>query len=184
MANYTVRISDEFDQVRARLALFPDRLKRNIMRGGLRAGAAELRKGARARAPRGQTRQLLQSIRVSMRNYRPDRPQADIKVGGLVTKKSKKGVRSIDAYYAHMVEIGVRAHRVVPATARALTIRGPGGLLRGFARSVNHPGFSGRRFMRATRQQDAPQAVRAFEQYVAGRAKQYIERGREPEAVK
>lgn len=184
MANYTVRLSDEFDQVRARLALFPDRLRNRILRGGLRAGAVELRKGARARAPRGETRQLLQSIRVSMRNYRPERPQADIKVGGLVQKKSRKGVRKIDAYYAHMVEIGVAPHRIVPSTARALAIRGKLGTVARFTQRVQHPGFKGRRFMQATRVADAPQAVRAFGAYVVTRARQFISRGQEPEAGK
>jgi hypothetical protein len=183
MANYTVRLSDEFDQVRARLALFPERLRSKIMRGGIRAGAVELRKGARARAPRGQTRQLLQSIRVSMRNYRPERPQADVKVGGLVKKKSRKGVRTIDAYYSHMVEIGVKPHRIEPATRQALAIRSRVGRV-AFVRGVRHPGFAGRRFMQATRIADAPEAVRAFERYVVVRARAYLERGREPEAVK
>lgn len=183
MANYTVRVSEEFDQVRARLALFPDRLRNKILRGGLRAGGVELRKGARARAPRGQTRQLLQSIRVSMRNYRPERPQADIKVGGLLKKKSRKGVRTIDAYYAHMVEIGVAPHQIVPSSRRVLTLRSRIGAVVGFSRSVRHPGFAGRRFMQATRLADAPEAVGAFRRYVSLRARQYVERGREPEAT-
>lgn len=183
MANYTLRISDEFDQVRARLALFPDRLRNKIMRGGIRAGAGELRKGARARAPRGKTRQLVQSIRVSMRAYRPERPQANIKVGGLVNKSSRKRFTKIDAYYAHMVEIGVKPHRVVPATANALAVPGKGGLTR-FARSVRHPGFRGRRFMQATRLADAGAAVSAFRRYVTVRTAAFIEAGREPEVVR
>ena len=173
MAKFTVRL-EGFDEVKARLGLFPERLRKNILRGAIRAGAAEFRKGIKARTPKKRG-DLFRSVRVSMKVYRPDRPRADIKVGA--RRKERKDGRVEDTFYAHMVEGGVRAHSLQPKNRKALTIKNAAGVTVAVRRSAQHPGFRGVGMVRRAREQDADKAITAFQKYAQLRSRQFFQTG-------
>lgn len=137
-----------------RLTELPTKLAKNIMRGALRAGAGMFRAEARARVP-VDSGALRASIRVSAR-LKGTEVTARVTAGG----RSRKG----DAYYAHMIEFGTKAHRIGPKNAKALVINGQ--VMRG---EINHPGASARPFMRPAFDGRAQQAVGTVAKYIADR---------------
>lgn len=146
MAEFSVRL-EGVDEVRTRLALFPQRLRRNILRGAIRAAAVVMRKGVQARVP-VRTVALRRSVTVSTRAY------ADGRVEGKVTVGGRK------AFYANIVEVGAKQHVIRAATAGALNL-GNGRIVE----EVRHPGFRGRGFVAATQAAEAAPASRAFFEY-------------------
>ena len=152
-----------FDILKQRLSALPERLRRNIMRGGMRAAVAIIRKAARANAPVGRTGNLRRSIRVSTRAFRDGWVEGTVKAGGKL------------AYYANIVEVGAKAHPIrVTRAANALNLGG-----RALVKSVQHPGFQGRRYMeRAAKQSEVP-ASNAFAAYVNNRVGIFLATGRD-----
>ena len=101
---------------------FPTRVKKNVMRGALRAGAVLIAEGARQRVPE-LTGQLKASIRVDSFIRKDGTPMAVIKAGSRDTvyaiakggRKTKAEYKSVNAggkvtyhaaYYAAWVEFG------------------------------------------------------------------------------
>lgn len=143
------------DVVRARLAVFPDRLRRNVMRGAIRAAATAFREGIRKRAPVKSGR-LRRDIKLSARVFHDGRVSATVSVG------TGKGDRR--AFYAAALEAGAKPHQIKPAARRALMFGGR------FAAIVrNHPGIRARRFVADAASGEYPRAVSVFEAYVRTR---------------
>jgi len=153
MAEFQIRIQG-FDALKRRLGLVEQRLRRNILRGAMRAATAVIRKAARALVPLGRTGNLRRSIRVSTRAFADGRVVGTVKAGGKL------------AWYANIVEAGARPHVI---TSRDRT--GKGALQVGgrVVRSVQHPGFRGRRYMARAAEQSEAAASSAFERYVQQR---------------
>jgi HK97 gp10 family phage protein len=134
------------------LAELPDKIERNILRSALRTGAKVIEAEAKTQVP-VRTGRLRDSIRVSVR-LRGGKPVATITAGG-----RKKG----QAWYAHLVEFGAKAHFIKPKKAKSLLIAG---LLRD---GVDHPGATKHPFMRPALDAAGAAAVRAFGEQVRRR---------------
>lgn len=148
----------ELDDV---LATLPVKIQRNVMRGGMRAGANVIKNEAKDRAPvsppSGEGKRLYghymgalrDSIKVSTSSRRGV-IRAFIRAGG---KNKKTGA---DVFYAHMVEFGTAAHKI-------------GGKLKIFGRvisGVDHPGAPARPFLRPAMDAKFGEAVVAMAQYI------------------
>ena len=152
-----------FDVLKQRLSALPGKLRRKIMRGGVRAAVAVIRGVARNLVPIGRTGNLRRSIRVSTRAFRDGRIEGKVTAGGKL------------AYYANIVEAGARAHQIsVTRAAKALNLGG-----RVLVKNVQHPGFQGRRFMERAANQSEAAASDAFAKYVNNRVDLFLATGRD-----
>lgn len=127
----------------------PERLERNVVRGGLRAGGNVIRDAAKARVP-VRTGKLRDTIKVKT-SARRGKLKATIVAGGQ------------DVIYARMVELGTAAHFIKPRHRKSLLIAG---LMR---EVVHHPGAQPKPFMRPALDESAEAAVNAFADYVRKR---------------
>lgn len=124
------------------LQSLPAKMQKNVNRTGLRAGAAVFLAGVKDRIPEA-TGELKRSARITSR-AKGATVSASVKVG------NKK------AWYAHLVEFGTRPHAIAPKER--------GGALRfggTITRAVQHPGITGKPFMRPTVDDLFPEAVAA-----------------------
>lgn len=143
----------------------PANIEKNIMRGGLRAGAKVVQEEAQrvcpvgsGNLPKGETAGALRdSIRISMR-ARKGRVQAFIKAGDKV------------AFYAHMVEYGTASHLIKPKDRKSLFLAGV------FKELVKHPGATKKPFMRPAIDNKAQDAIEAVADYVRERIPKEIEK--------
>lgn len=140
---------------------FPEKIRLNVMRGALRAGARQIANEAKARVP-VQTGQLRNSIRVSARLQGND-IVASVKAGGRVRGGSRKGRSESGAFYAHMVEFGTSAHIIQVIRAKALRVGG------WFAHELEHPGARANPFFRAAISTKASAATQAVADYIRKR---------------
>lgn len=159
MAQEQFLISRGVQSLQGRLHSLPDRLQRQIMRGGLRIGGRIILTGSRAEAPI-KTSTLFRSGRLRIRSrLRGSVWEASIRFGGP------------KAFYANIIEGGAKPHRIVAAPGSALKI-GP------VARAeVMHPGIAARHFMAKARERVGPEAERAFTTFVEGRIARFWETG-------
>lgn len=141
-----------------------DKLQRNVLRAGLRAGAKEIAEEAKRLVPVRSGR-LRDTIRVTSRNVKGV-PTAKVVAGGKAQGK-KKG-----AFYAHLVERGTAAHSIsARAGTKSLVING-----RPVGRSVTHSGAKKKPFMRPALDGRMQAAVERTAQYIRERlTKQGIE---------
>jgi len=139
----------------------PAKIERNVLRGGLRAGAKVMEAEAVRRcseAPptfdsvqRGARKgELKRSIRVTMRASQ-----------GTVRARLKAGNRL--AWYAHLVEFGTARHWIKPKSRKSLFIAG---LLK---EVVDHPGAKPKPFMRPAFDGKWRAAVDAMANYIRER---------------
>lgn len=144
----------EIDQA---LSTLPEKLQRNVMRAALRAGAKQIAQQAKQDAPR-KTGKLAESVRVSSR-IRYGMPEASIKAGGKVKGKN--------VWYAVMVEKGTVPHEIaVKKGTMSLFINGkPAG------KSVQHPGFAARPFMRPAMNAKAKDATQRTAEFIRDKLK-------------
>ena len=158
-----------FDELSDRLRGIEPKMRRNFMRGGMRALLAHLKKGAAKRIP-SRTGALRRSLKTSTRIF----PAQGIVEGRLRTGAAISGgkLKGRDAWYGHIIERGAKPHVIEPSTRKALRIGG-----RFFAR-VKHPGIAARRFMERTAAEDLPRGRELFYEYVTQRLKEEIEGGR------
>lgn len=139
------------------LQTLPAKLEANVLRSSMRAGVKVWRTHAVERVPvappnsenkklyGGYAGALRDSIRIGTK-LKGNRVVAYVRAGG---KNKKSGA---DVYYAHMVEHGVKPH----------LISSKNGFLKignSFSKSVMHPGFVGRGFMRTTFDRYSQQVV-------------------------
>lgn len=132
----------------------PAKMERNVVRGALRAGAKE--------ATLPEVKAQLQSNG----SVKTGALAAGLKVStggrnGTVIAKVK--VTGKHAFVAPWLEYGVGAHRIVASKDKSLIF---GGL---FAKSVDHPGFSPKPFMRPGLDASATQAVVRAAEYMKKR---------------
>lgn len=155
-----------FKELEARISAFPQRFRRNAMRGGMRAGLKVLVQGARKRVP-VKSGALKKTIRSSSQSFNEGALIIGrVSVGGAVRAGKLKGKAT---WYAHIIERGAKAHVIKPRRSEALAFGGR------FVREVKHPGIRGRFFMAQTASQDGPKAERAYVAYVENRARTYLD---------
>jgi hypothetical protein len=160
---------EHFAETSKRLRGFPDKLRKNYMRGGMRSLVAHLRKGARRRlsqTTKTRTGDLRRSIGVSTRAFADGTVIGKVWPGKIATSGKFSG-RS--AWYGHIIESGAKPHTIRPKNAKAISFGG-----KAFA-EIQHPGIKGRHFMRDTKLQDMAHGRQLFTTYVESRAKDYIE---------
>jgi len=140
----------------------PAKIERNILRGGLRAGAKVIEDEAQRLVPvalptmdsvkRGaRAGELKRSIRVTMRANKSGQVRAQLKAGNSV------------AWYAHLVEFGTARHWIKPKSRKSL-------FLAGLAKElVDHPGAKPKPFMRPAYDNKWRSAIDAMASYVRDR---------------
>ena len=136
--------------LQALLDELPARIEKNMVRGGLRAGAKVVEAEAKQLCPVGKTGALKESIHVSMRT-RQGRISATISAGGG------------KAWYAGMVEHGTARHWIKPKDRESLFLAG---LER---KAVQHPGAKKQPFMRPAIDGKASEAIETFSAYLKNR---------------
>lgn len=133
------------------LSTFAPKIKKNILRSALTAGAQVFKKEVLVRVPR-KSGDLAKTTRVSSRiDSKRNRVTASVKVG------NKK------APYALSVEFGTRAHLIEAPQGQSLSVAG-----RQY-RAVNHPGATQHPFMRPAAKKMLPQAVDAVRKKIRER---------------
>lgn len=123
------------------------KMEANIMRSALRAGARVYLDQVKQNIP-VKLGDLRASARITTRKGKDGQLSASVKVGNQ------------QAFYAHMVEFGTRAHAI---TARAMVVNGQ------VVRSVDHPGARPHPFMRPAADEKFGQAVAAVQAQIRKR---------------
>ena len=166
-----------WEAVRTRLAYLPDRMRNNFMRGGARAAASLLAKRLKGRLASDGMQTAAGSVRSSVKLIDGGiGVRGTVQYGGQYGKTSGRGANrkkeTRDAWYAHILEWGAKAHEIKPSTKKALAF---GGAVKG---KVKHPGIRARLYASKTAQQDMPAAQKAFEDYVDKRVTRFWSTGR------
>ena len=156
-------------ELNAFLAQLPVKLRRNVVRGALRAGIKLIYQDARTNCPVGQPSAtgrrryklyegaLRDSIRISVK-AKGSYVRASVLVGGKVKKTG------VDVFYAHLIEFtGAGAHEIVARKYGSLFI---GGL---FRKAAHHPGISPHPFLRPAFDKNQSTAVIAAGNYMKNR---------------
>jgi len=132
----------------------PKKLEQNVMRGALREGATkELLQEAKANLLSNgsvQTGELISGLKVTTRSR-----------GGVVSASVKATGKH--AYVAPWLEYGVAAHAITAKRGEMLSFLGV------FAKSVMHPGFRPKPFLRPALDQSGQAAVIATAEYMKKR---------------
>jgi HK97 gp10 family phage protein len=144
----------------------PAKIERNVLRGGLRAGAKTIENEARRLVP-ARSGKLRDSVRVVTRtSSRTGMVRAQIKAGG-------RGKNA--AYYAHWVEFGTSRHWIKPKNRKSLFFAG---LMR---EAVEHPGAQRRPFLRPAFDAKAQTSIEEMARYIRERLpKEIAKQGRMP----
>jgi hypothetical protein len=171
-----------FDELRARLDYFPDRMRNNFLRGGARAAGAVLARRLKARLSADGLRTAAGSVRTSVRlqgGPTATSVRGVVQYGGRYQSATGRGEArrkvSRDAWYAHILEWGAKPHEIRARPGHTLALGPP---LRDFRRKVKHPGIVARLYATRTAAQDMPAANRAFENYVEARVARFWSSGR------
>lgn len=135
-----------FEQLDKFLQELPAKVEKNVLRGGLRAGARVVQAVAAGNI-RTDSGELAASLKVSTRAR-----------GGEV-----KATVYTKVFYARWVEYGTRPHRIEPKNRRALALGG------GFVGAVDHPGARPHPFLRPALDTQAAAAVVAVGEYIKQR---------------
>lgn len=139
----------------------PAKIERNVLRGGLRAGAKVMEAEASRLCPEGlptfdsvkrgaRIGELKRSIRVTMRASKST-VRATLKAGNKV------------AWYAHLVEFGTARHWIKPKNRKSLFLAGL------FKEVIDHPGARPKPFMRPAFDGKWRQAIDAMADYIRTR---------------
>ena len=149
----------------------PAKIEKNVLRGGLRAGARVLEEEAQRLVPvgipSGSARErygtapgdLKKSIRVSVRtSSKTGAVRAQVKAG------NKK------AWYAHLVEFGTARHWIRPKNRKSLFLAGI------FKEVIDHPGARPKPFMRPAFDGKARAAIDAMADYIRARLPREIKK--------
>jgi HK97 gp10 family phage protein len=136
-------------EINAFLQQLPAKIEKNVLRGGLRAGARVVQAEVKATAPVA-TGQLRDGVKVSTGGK-----------GGQVVAKVK--LTGPHAFLGNWLEYGTAAHQITAAKGGWLTIDG------GYFKAVDHPGMQARPFMRPALDGKAQAAVVAAAEYMKRR---------------
>lgn len=138
------------EDLQRRLRELAPKLERNILRGGLRAGAKVFVQIAQQEVPK-RTGKLAKTIRDKTKTRR-----------GLVMAQAVAG--DADAWYAHIVRKGAKPHVIRPRrNQRGLFFNGI------WVRRIHHPGTKPNPFMERTLERGAPRALAAVADYIRKR---------------
>ena len=160
---FSVKVNG-IDELKRALADLPRKLRRTVLIKALRAGARVVQKAALARIPtlmmpvQYRTKGLLKR-RLTVRVSKESRLHGDVGVFVNIkpAAKGQRGAKSaVDPYYWRFVNWGTGPHKITTKVAKNLRF---GNL---YAKSVNHPGTKGARFMEAGGEA-LPAALAAFE---------------------
>jgi len=166
MANEDIQITGMAEMSKF-LQTLAAKVERNLLRGGLRAGASVIAKRAKELCPVSEPNAenkkkyklyagaLRDTIRVTTA-IKNGKVTAIVKAGG----KAKRGTM---VYYAVMVESGTVAHLIKPTKSRKLLVNGS------LREVVHHPGAAAKPFMRPALDEKADAAVAAMGEYMAQR---------------
>lgn len=153
------------------------RVRKNVARGGLRAGAVEMRKVTRRNTPVGAANAenvrlyggyegaLRDSVRVVTREV-PGELQAAVMIGG----KSPK--TDADVFYAHLVEWGTAAHLIKPSVAKVLHPTDDGAGFSAdnlFFGSAHHPGTHATYFATRSMEEGKGAFLKGVQTYITKR---------------
>lgn len=141
-----------FTELEQALHMVPEKIERNIVRSGLRAGAKVIEDEVGRQVPVS-SGDLRESRRTSVR----------VKGGKVVAKVSVGGRGKGAPFYPHMVEFGTAAHVIKAHNGKALGIGG------GAVESVHHPGAKKHPFMRTAMDIASAAAVQAYADQVKRR---------------
>ncbi len=172
-----------FDRLYRRTEGLEQRLRGNIIRGGVRAAVAVFARGVKRRLP-VKTGTLLASVRSSTRvKFGGQQVEGKVYIGSRVGGGSRRGAKGAarGAFYAHMLEGGTKPHEITARSARAIKLAegyAQFGVNATFRGRVRHPGIRPMRTWAITRQAEAPAANAAFERYVEQRVAAYWGAGR------
>lgn len=158
MANVEIRGLAELHKT---LQELPAKIERNVLRGGLRAGAKVIETEAHRLCPeapptldgikRGARRgELKRSIRVTLRASKS-------------TVRAKVTAGNKVAWYAHLVEFGTARHWIKPKNRKSLFVAGF------FKEVIDHPGARPKPFMRPAFDGKWRAAIDAMASYVRDR---------------
>lgn len=132
------------------LDTLPGKIQANVLRGSLRVGMNTVKPAAQ-QGVRSISGELAKKLKVGTRAR-----------GGTVTATLK--ATGVHAFIGYMLEFtGAKPHQITAKVAGALSVRGR------VVRSVNHPGFKKRPFMRPALDGQASAAVIAAAQYMRQR---------------
>lgn len=146
MAETYVRGLAELQSVLDRV---PVKIERNIMRGALRAGMNAIKPVAQSNI-HSVSGLLARGLKVGTRAR-----------GGTVTSNLK--ATGPHGFVAKFIEYGVKPHTIAARDGGVLSFAGI------FSKSVKHPGFAGRGFMRNALDSQAQAAVIAAGEYIKSR---------------
>ena len=167
-----LKLAPEHKETVKRLEKIEDELKRKAVGSGLTAAAKPIKATMAALTPvdTGALKKSINQLRISGKasrrlslfnetiQLRPD--QIAIIVG-----PNKRVDNRRRSSLAHILEFGARAHRIAPTAGRGLLRLGN----EGFARTVNHPGIKGSRYMQRALEQNEGQIEELFFQGAAKR---------------
>jgi HK97 gp10 family phage protein len=131
------------------LQTLPAKLEKNIMRGALRAGAKVILDEAKQNVPVS-SGDLRDSLRVSTSGK-----------GGKVMASVKAGNKKV--WYSRLVEFGVAAHNINASGNGFLSF---GGF---FTKSVQHPGFQAKAFLRPAFDSKNSEAIEEIGRHIGKR---------------
>jgi HK97 gp10 family phage protein len=145
------------------------KVQNNIMRGALRAGQKVIMIPAKILAPVGPT----SAENARLYGTHPGSLRDSLRVGAKIIGDQVIGTTKAgnkEAFYAHMVEGGTKAHWIKPVNGKSLFIGGH------LVNTVFHPGARANSFMKKALDSQAQAAVERVGQYVRARlTKQGIE---------
>lgn len=140
----TFQFDEDLKRLLRRLDELPDKIEKKLVTGALKAAAKPLRDAAKEAAPRHDGA-LIKSIRIgSTFSKRTGEVKILVKAGGK------------NAYYANMVEAGVRPH----------LIKGPCFFGGRYYANIQHPGFVAKPFMRPAFDTSGQAVVDAYAAYM------------------
>lgn len=159
MANVEIKGLSELHH---ELQALPAKIERNVLRGGLRAGAQIMEAEARRLVPvapptldsvrRGaRAGELQRSIKITLRANKSGAVRAQLKAGNKV------------AWYAHLVEFGTARHWIKPKIRKSLFVAGL------FKEVIDHPGAKPKPFMRPAYDGKWRSAIAAMADYIRAR---------------
>jgi len=121
-----------FDDLNFYLNNFADKVEKRILKTSLSAGAIVIKKQAKKNAPR-----RTGTLRKAIKHKRLKGNRASVRIFVDRGKKSKN-----DGWYAHIIEGGARAHKILPRKGKGISIGGR------VLTETDHPGIKARPFMK------------------------------------
>lgn len=153
------------------------RVAKGIMRKASRAGGAVLRKKAKRLVPRDKGT-LHAALTVKVKQY-----ASGVTVAVIGPRKrferttKKKGTRTLDAFYSHMIEGGTRRHKIPKRKYAGQTLRFLSGNRVITVPEVMHPGTKPQPFIGPASRAGAKPAIAAFGKKLGAEIEKEVKKG-------